>query len=370
MFTPSRLVLSRKYRGMTKVKLGLQARLTPKALGDFEAGRLMPSVSSVEAIALATRFPPTFYERPDIEEPSKDGVSFRALSKMTAGQRDAALAAGALAFELTDWIDRRFELPLPQLPDLRDFDPAEAAMMLRTSWGIGQRPIGNMVHLLESKGVRVFSLTDKSRRIDAYSLWYIELPFVFLNTRKTAERSRMDAAHELGHLVLHQHGVPRGRDAEKDAQVFAAAFLMPEGSVRATVPRLFSASVHQLAQLKLHWLVSVAALTHRLYRLNLLTEWNYREVFMQLSQYGRSSEMNGIERETSQVYAKVFGAKKNGGASKASVARQLDLYTEDVDSLIFGLSKFKVAGGGRYRTNAAADNIRSNFKVYTTKGIP
>ena len=366
MFTPSRLVLARQRRGMTKVALGRRAGLTPKALGEFETGRLVPSVDAINAIASVTHFPPMFFHRPDREAPTKDGVSFRSLSSMTAGQRNAALAAGALAFELSAWIEHRFQLPAARLPDLRDFAPDEAAMALRSHWGIGQRPIGNMVHLLESEGIRVFSLAERGKQVDAYSLWYHDLPFVFLNTIKTPEHSRMDAAHELGHLVMHQHGVPRGRDAEKDAQGFAAAFLMPEGSVRAAVPKMITPSMHQLAQLKLGWRVSLGALAHRLYRLGLLTEWSYRGVFVQLSRYGRSREPNGIERETSQVFAKVFGALRTSGVSKSEAARQLDLYSEDVDALVFGLSMVKVKAGGRSLPNAKADDLRRTFKVYSS----
>jgi Zn-dependent peptidase ImmA (M78 family) len=349
---------------MTKVALGRRAGLTPKALGDFESGRLTPSTDAIEAIASVTRFPPAFFHRPDIDTPARDGASFRSLSTMTASQRNAALAAGALAFELSTWIEHQFELPTPKLPDLRDFSPEDAAIALRSQWGIGQRPVGNMVHLLESEGIRVYSLAERGKQVDAFALWYRELPFVFLNTMKTPEHSRMDAAHELGHLVLHQHGVPRGRDAEKDAQAFGSAFLMPEGSVRSHVPRLITPSLQQLIQLKQRWRVSVGALTHRLYALDLITEWSYRGIFVQLSRYGRSREPNGIERETSQVFAKVFGALKASGVTKADAAKQLDLYTDDVDSLIFGLSMTPVVERATSRPDARAVEARSRFKVY------
>ena len=55
-----------------------------------------------------------------------------------------------------------------------------------------------MLHVLEAKGVRVFSLAENTRNVDAFSSWREERPFVFLNMQKTAERSRFDAAHELG----------------------------------------------------------------------------------------------------------------------------------------------------------------------------
>ena len=57
------------------------------------------------------------------------------------------------------------------------------------------------------------------------------------DTNKTAEHSRFDAAHELGHLVLHRHGPPRGIEAERQANAFASAFLMPHGSVFPRAPK-------------------------------------------------------------------------------------------------------------------------------------
>src|SRR5260363_170930 len=57
--------------------------------------------------------------------------------------------------------------------------------------------------------------------------WIQQMLMLFLYTRKSAEHARFDAAHELGHLVLHRHGSPQGREAEKEADTFASAFLMP-----------------------------------------------------------------------------------------------------------------------------------------------
>src|SRR5687767_13971709 len=103
---------------------------------------------------------------------------------------------------------------------------------------------------------------------------------------------------------------------------------MPEGSIRSTVPPLRAPSLEQLIRLKLHWRVSVAALAHRLYSLQLLSEWTYRGVCIELSKFGRSREPKGIPRETSQVFAQVFSSLKDSGISKADVAKQLDLYVD------------------------------------------
>jgi hypothetical protein len=104
-------------------------------------------------LAVALQFPAQFFYGDDIEEISSEAASFRSLSKMTAGQRDAAIAAGTLATTLCEWIEKQFELPAPDVPSLRNFEPETAALVLRAEWGLGERPIKNVVHLLEAHGV-------------------------------------------------------------------------------------------------------------------------------------------------------------------------------------------------------------------------
>ena len=81
--------------------------------------------------------------------------------------------------------------------------------MVRARWGLGERPVSNVLHLLESRGARIYSLTPENTELDAYSLYWQGRPFIFLATGKSGERGRFDVAHELGHLVLHgEHQVP------------------------------------------------------------------------------------------------------------------------------------------------------------------
>src|SRR5690606_7700577 len=107
-----------------------------------------------------------------IEVPQQEAVSFRAMSKMSAAKRDAALAAGGIAYPFNSWIEQRFTLPKPDLIEVeKGEDPEAVAMMLRQYWGLGELPIRNVIHLLEAKGIRVFSLAENAVEVDAYSLW-------------------------------------------------------------------------------------------------------------------------------------------------------------------------------------------------------
>lgn len=337
MFNPSRLTLARKRRGLTKTRLATSIRVERRAVTGYEAGEYPPGQDVLARLADELSFPPAFFFGDDLEEPAAEAASFRSMSKMTASQRDMALGQGALALHFSRWVESRFELPEVALPDLRyERDPEAAAGALRQLWGLGQQPVKNLIHLLESKGARIFSLSVDATEVDAFSMWKDSVPFIFLNTGKSAEHSRFDAAHELGHLVLHRHAAPSGRSAEQEADTFASAFLMPRGSVLAHAPRF--PTVAQLITLKRVWTVSLAALTYRLHAVGALSDWHYRTLCIEISQRGfRRKEPDEAPREISQALAKIFAALREEGMTKAEVARQLSVHPSEIDQLAFGL---------------------------------
>lgn len=362
-FNPPMLTLARRRRGLNKSALAKLVEVTPKSIGDYENGKTTPATETMERLARALRFPLAFFETLDFETPNADAVSFRAMTSVTAAQRDAALGAGALAIALSAWIEDRFAVPECDLPDLRSLSPENAAAAVREAWGLGVKPIRNMVHLLEFHGARVFSLTENSRELDAFSLWHGTKPFCFLNTMKSVEHGRMDAAHELGHLVLHKDRFDRKRDYEHQANEFASALLMPASTVLAAVPRGITLST--LVKLKKAWGVSVAALAHRVHKVGVISDWQYRSFCIEMSTLGwRTSEPDPIEsRETSQVLNKVFTALRSDGISKADVARELKIHTHDLDAIVFGLAITGLSGG-----NASSNRKPStpNLKLITS----
>ena len=337
MFTGARLSLARRRRGLTKKGLAEAVGVTPHTILRYESGVMIPSNDVVAKLAKALDFPEGFFSSKEVDEIDSDAASFRSMAAMTARERDAALAAGELAFIFSDWVDCQFDLPSPNLLDLSGASPEVAARSLRQEWGLGERPIKNIVHLLEAKGVRVFALAENTRTVDAFSLWRDEQPFVFLNVMKTAERSRFDAAHELGHLVLHKHGGPKGRTAEHEANRFASSFLLPSADVMAIAPRVHT--LNQLIQLKRRWGVAALALAFRLHQLKAITDWQYRTFCIQATERGmREREENGIEREHSAVWQKVLTALWSEGVTKEHIAEQLFMPVYEIENLLFGLA--------------------------------
>jgi Zn-dependent peptidase ImmA (M78 family)/DNA-binding XRE family transcriptional regulator len=336
MLNPSRMTIARHRAGLTKKELAERIGVDPRAISGFEAGQYEPTDENVARIARAVGFPKAFLEADDVEILPAEGVSFRSMTKMTARQRDAAIAAGSIAFILSDWVDREFDLPETDIPDFRGAPPEIAAQSLRQYWALGERPIKNIIHLLELKGIRVFSLAENCQEVDAYSVWRGVRPFVFLSTGKSAERRRFDAAHELAHLVLHRHAAPNGIEAEKEAHAFAGEFLMPRASMKA-LGRI-TPNLDHIVRLKRAWAVSVAAMTLRLHELGLLTYYHYNRLYVELSGRGwRASEPFGLKPETSQVWQKVFADLRKDGQGVQYLADRLLLPSNEIAKLVFGL---------------------------------
>lgn len=337
MLNPDRVELVRLRLGLTKSGFAQALGVDRKAIQRFEAGTSALNDDAIEALCSISGYPLEYFKKGGSPEyPNHEGVSFRSLKSLTASRRYAAIAAAALAFEFDDWISERYDLIEHDLIQTNDNSPERSAALLRAKWGIGERPIGNMINILEVHGIRVFSLMEETRHLDAYSLWRNDRPYIFLNTMKTTEHSRFDAAHELGHLVMHRHSGSGHPSAEHEANAFASAFLMPVNDLIAEFP--WVRSINDLIKKKKRWGVSVAALNYALHKAGKISEWHYRSHYIALSKAGRENEPEPMIPETSQVWAKILRDLWSQGLSLSRIAAQLAVPEKELNSLLFGIA--------------------------------
>lgn len=339
LFNASRLKLARERRKMTFKSLAEHCGISSKMVSLYEknSDEYQPTESTVEKISRALGFPKDFFYEDSIDELEFETVAFRSLKTLRAAQQNAALGAGKIGILLNDYFEEKLNLPLVNIPDFSGFSPEEVANLIRAEWSLGDKSISNLINLLEAFGVRVFSLSENAQEVDAFSFWKGGIPFVFLNTQKTPERSRFDCAHELGHLLMHRYSENKGNDIEKEADRFASAFLMPESSIRVNVPSFITPN--EIIKIKSRWRVSAMALTYRLKALGHLTDWQYRNLMIELSKMGyRSSEPTGIEREKSTLLDNILLELSKSGIHIVNIARELSLPVDEVSSLLFKFS--------------------------------
>ena len=364
-FEKSRLTLALKMRGMTQRDLASHLSISSQFISMIERDIKPPPDNTLRRIAEVLNFPVEFFFGYPIDAISEEQVSFRARRKMKASDRDKGLAASdAATTVITLDLLSRFRLPRIDVPDLSMHKPEEAALLLRMQWALGSEPIQNMVHLLESRGVLVYWLDVDSESLDAFSLWRDERPFVFLNSLKEAgDRGRFDAAHELGHLVLHQHisdlkaedpnkdlenlndsdidvyqeqkadGEDVKKDIEAEANRFASAFLLPQDRFRSVCPDV--PDFEKLYRLKAQWKVSIAAMIMRGCDLGIFSEWQKRLAFKRLNATGmRTKERVPVQREQSKLHPIIRDALQGQGISSIKYASLLHLYPADLFKLM------------------------------------
>ena len=356
MFNNKRLKLARQRRSLSKKELSEKLNLSIQTLSDWEMGKVIPKFENIVEVSKELNFPIDFFDTTeDVKflEPSQ--VTFRALTKMKASDRDMALACGALAIYFNSWVEKKFNLPTCNIPLYENIEPEEAKKKLKSYWNITEDYIENAIYLLEKNGVRVYSLSEYNEDFDAFSTWEDDTPFVFLNTVKSAERSRFDAMHELGHLVMHKNTFNRDKKIEEDANRFASEMLMPTESIMEY--KTVNPSIGNLIQMKQIWLVSLKALIFRLNKLNIITDWTYRLLMMEVSKRGyNKTEPLPMERETSIVLKKVFSMLKEEHITIHDIANELGLSSKEINSMIFNMFDMYVTINGE---NNSSDRQRS-----------
>ncbi len=240
----SNLQRLRHAQGMSQDKLALAAGISRIAYLNIERSQSEPRAETVRALAKAlhVRVPELLVEAPVLKR-----VRFRSLKRLK--RREQVLVE--VGQKLRDFSELE---TLLNASDRKDFNelravaarareqgvPAVAAAM-RNHFGLREHePVHDICGLLERQGVKVLSVNIATDAFLGLSVSEDDGgPAVIVNTweRLPVEHWIFSAAHELAHLLLHLQAYQvdeelEDKDQERDADVFASHFLMPEAVFR------------------------------------------------------------------------------------------------------------------------------------------
>lgn len=310
---PSMLVLARESRGLTQKQLADDmAMLSGGAVSQAfvskaEAGRAKVSGPRLDLYAQALAYPaevltvdPQVHgvgvglvhhrKRASLGAPALRGLhaQLTLARRQTRGLMAVAGAAGSHRF-------RRIQLG--------ELDaPSDAAMTVRHEWGLGSGAVAELVAAIETAGGLVLVRDLGTRALDAVTQWLDgEPPLFLLNASAPADRFRFSVAHEVGHAVLHDE--PGASEAqEREADEFASELLMPATDIRAVL-RNTRLDLPRLLDLKMQWGVSMMALLRRAVTLGAVTDWQYRNLVIEMSALGyRTSEPGTLLHEQPRFF--------------------------------------------------------------------
>jgi Zn-dependent peptidase ImmA (M78 family) len=231
---------------------------------------------------------------------------FRSMASTTLGVRKRSRArlrwAQDIALSLQEWVDLP-DVNVPRLGaadhrEIADEDIEEMAKECRATWGLGRGPIEDVLLVVENAGIVVVKEEVGTVKMDGLSNWSAVdgRPYVLIaRDKETCVRSRMDAAHELGHLVLHRRLEEKSlkstgdfKEIERQAFYFAGALLMPAESFSSEI---WSPSLNAFVALKERWKVSIGGMMMRCANLGILSEEYERRLWKYYSARGwRKSE--------------------------------------------------------------------------------
>lgn len=312
------LEISRQRSRLTKSAFAAKLSVSSRDMrrmredADVSAGFADVSAEFINHVAITTGFPAEFFTTEvdlGISKPT-----FRKQATLTAREREAGEAAAKLAKLFWMQVEKEYSLPEPDVPDYSNGDyyfpsgidkATYAASLLREEWGLGTQPVGNIVKLLERHGVRVLSLSEQETRgLSAFTFWgNDETPYIYLNMVGSTERSRFDAAHELGHLVLHRHHDAADVNIEEEADRFASAFLIPKPDL---LRHKLYPTISNIRKNKKRWNVSVAALVRAYRDCGLIDDNRYKYLNIELSRNGwRKNEPDRSPWEVSGVWVAI-----------------------------------------------------------------
>jgi Predicted Zn peptidase len=328
-FVPERLTLAREAANLEVKELAERVGTTPSAISQLENGKNKPKAETLLRISFALGVPPSFFALAVPLDLLPEKCHFRHRRGATKREQRYVLACGRLVHEVVDYLETLLNFPEESLSSLRrevtSRDDIEMlAQDVRDCWGIGKAPIGNLISLLEVHGVIPVEVRGHSEQLDAFSTWAGDRPMIFLFTDKqSASRRRFDAAHELGHLLMHGDRCVGDTVLEDEADYFASCFLLPASQFLAGCPPRLSWPA--LRTLKQRWGMSLLALVRKGFDLGIYSEATYRRAHVQYAAFGwrKSGEPDEPQLETPSLLPQAMDQLAAAGQPKSVTAARI-----------------------------------------------
>ena len=285
---PYRIKQARVSRGLSMVELSELVSVSKQAISQYEMGKNEPSKAILNAIAMVLKYPASFFYKPvPVNENASSAVFFRSGKTAKVKALNAAREKIEIFREINDYLEQYVDFPVLNLPKITYEDDGNSpidneqieryALILREHWGLGKGPIDNLINVVQKNGIMVSKMQLRLNKLDAFSVWFDNKPFIFLGSDKdTNVRIRFDIAHELGHLLMHADYYSEEdlkdkvihEKLENEADRFAGAFLLPKETSSKDV---FSTSIDHFIQMKAKWKASMGCMIYRCDTLGILS---------------------------------------------------------------------------------------------------
>lgn len=302
-FNGDRLKSARIYRGLTVAELAEKLNLQRQTVSMYENNKIRnPEYATIRNMGEVLGFPPRFFLEKGNMEFKTGSTYFRALLTTNKKYRSQQVQKMNFISIIHSFLSEYIEFPSFNFPTIKEgTDVEDAATVLREYWNLGDKPIDNIIYLVEQNGILVTCFETNIDDIDAFSqMEDINGNTIFLigysKNKGTAARIHFDIAHELGHMLLHEWSEDietlskeEFKERENQAHAFASAFLLPKEAFSKDIGS-YASNLSYYIELKKKWKVSISAMIRRSYNLRLIDHPTYQQLM-------RTMQKKGIKKE-------------------------------------------------------------------------
>ncbi len=297
----SKLKTARSLTGMStravSEKLAKQFPVSHATLANYESGRTVPPMDILAALA-------ELYERP-LNWFLERGMGLTGIQYRNLKSRVRMSDLHAFEADVQRWIDAYVALETRlgrsltkadsvSFPEL-DNPPDDLSRFVRRELGISEdEPISSVVEVLERFGIRVLE-NRTELRIDGLAAKYDGRFVVVLNPTVSNDRARLNAAHELGHVLYRDCESEDAADktAEQRAFEFASHLLLPNSQLKSAFE---GQSMVRLVQFKERFGISLAAMVYRAEKLHFIPKPTAKMLWIEFTRRGWKTKEPGSVR--------------------------------------------------------------------------
>lgn len=371
-FNGDKLKSARQYRGKGIDILSKESNIKKEDIEKFELSKSIPNLEQVLSFSKILKVPREYFYG-DI----KLNINIEKIylqSKILSGNEISSCSKDELAYiekilithRIYNFIEMYISFPNINVPVINKYDSMEDIVKtVRKAWGIDDKPVYNVLNLLESNGFIISTINNGKNSIGSFtvknSLYDKDRYFIALgNDKKSISKRNYDLSFEIGKILL--------EDVNK-AKDFAKSFLLPEDKFIESIEN--SSQLEDYIELKAKWLVPISILISRAYDLGKISGRKYDYLNKELKKLGWSKKepLDNI-KATNPILSKtaIDLIGENDIIKLNSIVRILgengiNLYQEDIEDLL-NLKNGKLSG----KNNEDTEIIQNkNVKVINFK---
>ena len=170
-FNGERLKIARLYRGKTISELAGETGISKQAISQFENNKTAPGFETVLNLMNSLNFPREYFHQKDNIETVEGNTFFRALSSTSKKEQLCQINKTKILVKIYCFFEQYIDFPKPNIPDVSNAngDIEIMAQIVREAWGLGDKPINNIVNVMEKNGIIISSFNTNDGKIDAFT---------------------------------------------------------------------------------------------------------------------------------------------------------------------------------------------------------